>query len=174
MPEASGEPPRAGECKIEISERRLLAGARVVLYIARSHMKPLIYITVLALSFQGAIPGLILCFDSAGHFEVEAVAEACCNGMTKTTGEAADVLLAAVAPAASTSGCGPCTDTLFSVPMVRLERDIGADDPGYPRSLLPSTAPLSDPTSGGLYTRRSQPEPFGAALIPVKTTALLI
>ena len=137
-------------------------------------MRLLSCITVIALLSQGAIPGLIFCFDSAGHFEVETLADACCGGAGNLNEGPAGVGFTMPTTVNSTTACGPCTDTpVISVPVVRWEGGVDSANPACSCSSFPSSALVPD-SNQYVATSSYRAVPIDVSLIPVKTTALLI
>lgn len=131
-------------------------------YHSRVNMKILTCIVVVALSSQGAVPGLVYCFDSTGHFEIENVAEDCC---ATDAGESST-------SAGATSGCGPCTDTpISSFPVLRSEQHVDGTAPQSCCTFLPHIA--STVGAAACVTAKADRVHIEPALVPVKSTVLL-
>lgn len=131
---------------------------------------------VVALSLQGAIPGLIVCVDNAGHVEVGTVEDACCCAGANSGKQPTGAMLTALTSANSMSTCGPCTDTLIlSAPIIRTERYGNSTDIALSCDALPFNTLSCDPKAiPGLARSASPFASADVALVPTRTTTLLI
>ena len=131
---------------------------------------------VVALSLQGAIAGLIICVDHAGHVEVETVGDGCCGGGTNSSEQPTIAVLTALTSVNSTSTCGPCTDTLIlSAPIIRTERYGDSTDIALSCDALPfNTLSCGPKAVPGLARSASRFASADVALVPTRTTTLLI
>jgi len=129
------------------------------------------WILILALASQGALPGVVMCVEPAGEVKVESIADNCCYGDTDTPDRTAVSLLSALPGSDSGGPCGPCTDTPISInPVTKPARNGKASV-----SALSGTTLAFSPAAIRTGSRPvSQFVTADAALIPIKTTTLLI
>jgi hypothetical protein len=137
----------------------------------KARLSPVHWILIIALASQGALPGVVVCFEETGQVEFETIKEKCCYGDTKPSGQTAVLVLTTSTGSEPAGSCGPCTDTLISpIPVTKPARNGGANS-----NALPSTALAFDPAA--IETETYSASDFVAAdtaLIPIKTTTLLI
>lgn len=137
----------------------------------KTRLSVLLWILIVAVASQGAVPGLVVCVEPAGHVQVEAITVKCCNGETASSRENFALALTSSQDSERGDSCGPCTDAPLSpVPITRL-----AGNEDVETILLTSTALAFDPAA--IETEIYSASGFvaaEAALIPIKTTTLLI
>ena len=131
---------------------------------------------VVAISLQGAIAGLIVCVDHAGHVEIETVNDGCCCGGANSSEQPTGAVLPALTSVNSTPTCGPCTDTLIlSAPIIRTERYGDSTDIAFSCDALPFNTLSCDPKAiPGLARSASPFVSADVGLVPTRTTPLLI
>lgn len=114
---------------------------------------------------------MVLCVEPAGEVQVEAATVTCCAAQTSPSHEPA-TLAPAVSPEPEHSdSCGPCTDTpLPPAPTTRPPENEHVGDITCPCMSL--TFDHAAPETAIVFTNRFVVA--DAALIPVKTTTLLI
>jgi hypothetical protein len=126
---------------------------------------------IITFASQGAIPGVMMCVEPAGNVEFEALADNCCFRDTKPADRSAVFLRTTSLASESASSCGPCTDSPISPAPVTKPAENGDVCVG----LLVSSSFSLDPAS--IETEIFSVSSYvanDAALIPIKTTALLI
>ena len=140
--------------------------SHVIVVFMRSTLSPLFWILIVALAAHGLAPGLVVCLEPSGEVNYEAFRGDCCEG--EAPGE--DALSAGLCESNAAESCGPCTDTTISPTQVW-------------RPVQDSVAPATFECTGSSHDPAavksrvatvSSPAAARAALIPVKTTALLI
>ncbi|UCG51638.1 MAG: hypothetical protein JSW58_15870 [Candidatus Latescibacterota bacterium] len=137
----------------------------------KTRFSPILWILIIALAGQGALPGLVVCFEAAGQVRVEIVADKCCYGDTKSSGKTSGFLLETSPKSKQDNSCGPCLDTPISpVPVTKPSRNGDIIVHAFPNTTLvfdPATIETGSYSAAELVTT-------DAALIPIKTTILLI
>ena len=137
----------------------------------KARLSPVLWILIIALASQGALPGVVVCFEATGQVEFETIMDKCCYGDTKPSGQTAVFVLTTSSGSEPGGSCGPCTDTIISpIPVTKPARNGGVNN-----NAPPSTALAFDPAA--IQTEIDSASEFvaaDAALIPIKTTTLLI
>jgi len=137
----------------------------------KARLSPVLWILIIALASQGALPGVVVCFEETGQVEFETIEDKCCYGDTKPSGQTAVIVLTTSPGSEPGGSCGPCTDTAISpIPVTKPKRngDVSVSAP-------PSTTLAFDRAAieTEIYSASEFVAP-DAALIPIKTTTLLI
>ena len=129
------------------------------------------WILIIALASQGALPGVVVCFEATGQVGFETVEDKCCYGDTNPSGQTA-ALASTTSPGSAPAGsCGPCTDTPISpisVTKPAKHRDVSVDALGS-ITLVFDTAAIDAEILAARELVATD-----AGFIPIKTTTLLI
>ncbi len=137
----------------------------------KTKFSPVSWILIVAFASHGAVPGVVMCLESTGQVQVEAITVNCCNGDTNLSGQT-------VVPALTTSpetdtgdSCGPCTDSPISpIPVIKPAGKSNASV-----NALANTTLALDPAATRTEDHSASPAVAKhAALILIKTTTLLI
>ena len=112
-----------------------------------------------------------MCVEPAGNVELEALTDKCCFGTTKPTGGSAVSLRTASPASERASSCGPCTDSPISPAPITKPAKNGDVNVAALVSTALSFDPTATQTEISSFTSHVAKD---AALIPIKTTALLI
>jgi hypothetical protein len=137
----------------------------------RVGFSPIFWIVIVAVAVNGAVPGLVVCVESAGQVQIEpATIDCCADESTQARRDAGELFIASLATESGDS-CGPCTDVpLEAAPVIRPASDEHAC------ATVPAASVLTfDPATirAGDYTAR-QVASTDLSFIPIKTTTLLI
>ena len=137
----------------------------------KARLSPVLWILIIALASQGALPGVVVCFEATGQVEFETIEDKCCYGDTKPSGQTAFFVLTTSPGSEPAGSCGPCTDTAISpIPVTKPARNGNVNS-----NALPSTTLAFDPAAIETEICSASPSvATDAALIPIKTTTLLI
>jgi hypothetical protein len=137
----------------------------------KTRLSPILWILVVAFTSQGALPGVVMCFEEDGNVEFEAMADNCCYGDAKPAGQTAVFLRTTSPRSEPASSCGPCTDSPISPGPVTKPGKNG-DVSGA--ALVSTTLAFDLTTTKTEIFSVTSYVAKDAALIPIKTTALLI
>jgi hypothetical protein len=137
----------------------------------KTRFSPVLWILIVAFASHGAVPGVVVCVEPTGQVQVEAITVNCCSGNTNLSGQTADPAFTTSAELAPGDSCGPCTDSPISpIPVIKpaANGDSNVD-------ALASTTLAFDPAATRTEAHSANPTVAkDAALIPIKTTTLLI
>ncbi len=134
----------------------------------RAGLSPISLILILAVASQGALPGVVVCVEPTGQVQVETIGDQCCRGEAVPLVEAAALVVTSDRQSEPADPCGPCTDSPISpIPVVKPagKRDAGVASP--PGAVFEIGSAATRMVAHPSVTT-------DAALIPVKTTILLI
>lgn len=134
----------------------------------RVGLSPISWILILAVASQGALPGVVVCIEPTGQVQVETISDECCNEDASPLAEAAALAVASDGRSIPADPCGPCTDSPISlIPVVRPSDHAATVDGTLSSFKLGFNPPVTSMAVHASVTT-------DAALIPVKTTILLI
>jgi hypothetical protein len=132
---------------------------------------PIAWLLIVAFASHGAVPGLVVCVEPTGQVQVEAITVDCCYGDTKSSGQTAVAALTTSPESDPGDSCGPCTDSPISpIPVIKPagKCDASVKVLTIASLALVPTAPRTADHSASTEVAKD------AALIPIKTTTLLI
>ncbi len=130
-----------------------------------------IFAVIIALLGQGLLPGVILCRGEEGHFAVEKTFDECCSPSVQAHMPSSLFFAASDLESAGHSSCGPCSDTLVSANPFKVPSHKDNSD------MIPvqhSIIPVSGTASGAKKLFVSAVNPAELAMIPIKSTFLLL
>ena len=125
------------------------------------------WILILAVVSQGAVPGVVVCYEPSGRIEFETVEDACCATGLEAAESGGPVALRSTLP---DDTCGPCTDApVTPAPVTKPAR---AGD--IPLAAHSTRVILDTPSAIALRPSAGRFVATTAALIALRTTTLLI